>query len=72
MALAKKQKSLSFVSIIKQTTKIAAVHKAIVSTIHETSSSCGAHLAYKGCYLSLGKHQAYKTYYLYFEGTPSL
>ena len=35
-------------------------------------SFCNAHWAYKSCYLSLGKYQAYKTYYLYFKSTPSL
>ena len=29
-------------------------------------------LSLQGCYLSPGKHQAYKTYYLYCESTPSL
>ena len=65
--------SLSFVSIIKLTMKMALVYKATVFTVHKVShSSCGAYGDYKGCYFFLDKYQAYEIYYLYFKITPSL
>ena len=39
ITLARRQISLSFVSIIKLTTRMAAVHKAIVSAVHKVTLS---------------------------------
>ena len=39
MVLARRQMSLSFVSIIKLTTRMAAVHEATVSVVHEVTLS---------------------------------